>query len=154
MWGTKLYNISTDSFIKKAIFWWMTGNKWSGIFITYVNKLEWTERLLGLLLAQPLAEARLLTYCFISGPMSFLTGRGEENRVGARGINLHTSCFILKHLTKALKICQKYYTSPKLYASGCQMFIHLWKCFSHSAPTWLGIGPGRLAPSANQRMLQ
>lgn len=106
MWCTKLYNISTDSLIKKTVFWWMTGNKWSGIFITRVNKLEWTERLLGLLLAQPLAEARLLTYCFISGPMSFLTGRGEENRVGAMGINLHTSCFILKHLTKALKICQ------------------------------------------------
>lgn len=60
----------------------------------------------GLLLVPPLAEARLLTYCFISGPMSFLTGRGEENRVGARGINLHTSCFILKHLTKALNLCQ------------------------------------------------
>lgn len=50
-----------------------------------------------------LGEAKLLIHCLISVPMCWLA---VGNRVGARGINFPTSCLILKHFTKALKICR------------------------------------------------
>lgn len=51
----------------------------------------------------PLAEVELLTRCLT--PSSCLSWHVEGRRVGATGINLPPSCFILKRFTKALKIC-------------------------------------------------
>lgn len=64
----------------------------------------------------------------VLSPSSCLSWLKEGSRVGARGINFPTSCFILKRFTKALKICRKIDISPNSIDSGCQMFTHLGKC--------------------------
>lgn len=75
----------------------------------------------------PFGRSQTVDTLFLS-PSPRLSWLTEGNRVGARGINFLTSCFILKHFTKALKICPNIDISPNSFDFGCQMFTHLGEC--------------------------